>query len=158
VTQARRVTYSRALDYLLVEDRLTSSRVHTYRQLWHLVEDANPSLATVTTTTRRAKGNLLIRQLVGAPKLRVVSGQTSPVQGWISYKESQKIAAPVVEAVQRGRSVRYLTLIVPADGAPDARVSGLRLTSTGYTVTVTIGARSERVTVSGSSISIEDLP
>jgi hypothetical protein len=42
--------------------------------------------------------------------------------------------------------------ILPKAGHPSASVSGLRLTSTGYTVTVRIGSRAERITVIGSSI------
>jgi hypothetical protein len=63
----------------------------------------------------------------------------------------------VVEAIQRDTSVRYLTLIVPAAGRPDVAVRGLRLTSTGYAVTVTVGGHSERVLVSGSSVTITPL-
>lgn len=158
VTHTRRVTYSRTLDYLLVEDRLTSSTVHTYRQLWHLVEDGRPTLGGSTAVTHRPSGNVLIRELAGAPTLRVVMGETAPIQGWISYKSGQMLPAPVVEATQRGTSVRYLTLIVPAEGRPAAHVSGLRLTRAGYSVTVTIGGHSELVTVSGSSIWIHALP
>jgi hypothetical protein len=152
VTHTRRVTYSRGLNYILVEDRLASSSVHTYRQLWHLVEDARPAVGVSSVWTQRAKGNVLIRQLAGAPTLRIVKGRTSPVQGWISYAYNKKVAAPVEEAIQRGTNVRYLTLIVPSRGSPTAKVSQLRLTSTGYSVTVTIGAHAERVTVSGTSI------
>jgi hypothetical protein len=152
VTHTRRVTYSRGLNYILVEDRLASSTPHTYRQLWHLVEDARPIMGVSSVWTRRSKGNVLLRQLAGAPTLRVVSGRASPIQGWISYEYNKKVAAAVEEAIQRGTNVRYLTLIVPSQGRPTAKVSQLRLTSTGYTVTVTIGAHAERVTVSGTSI------
>jgi hypothetical protein len=157
VTAYRRVTYSRGLDYLLVEDRLVSDDVRTYRQLWHLVEDSHPTVGVSTVVTARERGNVLIRQLTGTPALHVMSGRTAPIQGWISHHYGTRIAAPVVEAVQRGRSVRYLTLIVPAEGAPDVRVRSLRVTSGGYAVTITIGDRSERVIVSGSSASIRPL-
>lgn len=158
VVHTRRMTYSRGLDYILVEDRLTSASVHTYRQLWHFVEDAQPLVGGSSVWTERPRGNVLIRQLAGAPQVRIVRGRTKPIQGWISYKQGQKLAAPVEEATQRGRSVRYLTLIVPAAGRPEATVSGLRLTSSGYSVTITIGGRSERVTVSGTSVWIHELP
>ena len=87
-----------------------------------------------------------------------MTGRTNPVQGWISYAFAVKVAAPVEQAVQRGANVRYLTLIVPSSGRPVAKVSQLRLTSTGYSVTIAIGARSERVTVSGPSIWMHALP
>jgi hypothetical protein len=57
-----------------------------------------------------------------------------------------------VEAVKTGRDVRFLTLIVPSNGRATAKVSQLVVTNTGYSVTITIGVHSERVTVSGTSI------
>lgn len=154
VHQVRRVTWSRRLDYLLVEDRSTSTTPRTFRQLWHLVERSAPTVARATVVTHRPRGNVLIRQLVGAPSLRLVTGRTDPIQGWISYHYATKVAAPVVEAVQRGSRATYLTLIVPARGAPAVRVSDLRSTSRGYAVTITIGGRSERVVAAGSKITI----
>lgn len=152
VTHTRRVTYSRGLDFLLVEDRLVSSAAHTYRQLWHFVDDANVAVGVSSVWSQRAHGNVLVRQLAGSPTLRIVKGATSPIQGWISYSYGTKVAAPVEQAILRGTSVRFLTLIVPAEGKPTAAVSNLRLTSTGYSVTISIGGRTQRVTVEGTSI------
>jgi hypothetical protein len=152
VSQTRRVTYSRALNYFLVQDRNASSSVHTYRQLWHLAEDSRPAVGTSSVWSQKLKGNILIRQLIGAPKLALVKGRTSPVQGWISYSYGSKVAAPVVEAIRTGSNVRFLTLIVPSSGKATAKVSQLVVTTTGYSVTITIGVHSERVTVSGTSI------
>jgi hypothetical protein len=158
VTHVRRVTFSRRLDYVLVEDRLSSSGRRTYRQLWHLTEDADPVLGGATVRTTRDRGNVMIRQLSGEPTLRVVEGSTSPVQGWISYRFNIKVKAPVVQAVRTGTTVRYLTLIVPAETTPQAATSNLLLTSTGYRVTVTMNGRSERVVADGSSITVTALP
>jgi hypothetical protein len=157
VTQYRRVTYSRALDYFLVQDKMSSSTTHTYRQLWHFREDANPAIGVSSVWTRRTRGNVLIRQLAGGTSQRIVKGTTSPIQGWISYSYGTKVAAPVAEVVLRGTGVRYLTLIVPAAGYPRAAVSNLTLTSTGYAVTIAIGGHSERVIVDGLTVSIRTL-
>jgi hypothetical protein len=154
VVDQRRITWSRGLDYVLVEDQLTSTSRHTYRQLWHLVDGSNPTVGTSSVRTRRHGANVLIRELVGSPKLRVRKGATKPIQGWISYQYGHKVAAPVVEAVKSGTKVRFLTLIVPAQGRPQATVSGLRLTRNGYSVTITIDGRSERVVAGRSSVSI----
>ena len=154
ITQQRRITWSRKLDYILVEDRLASRTSHTYRQLWHLVENSNVAVGKTDVRTRRSKGNVLIRQLVGSPKIGAQAGIKNPVQGWVSYSYGQKVAAPVAYAIRRGSNVRYLTLIVPARGRPRAQVSHLRLTNNGYEVTITIDGRSERVVASGSSISV----
>ena len=157
VKQQRRVTYSRRLNYVLVEDRATSTVSRSFRQLWHLSETANPLVTTSSFRTRNRRGNVLIRQLMPVTSSRVVKGRRTPVQGWISYLHGSRIAAPVVEVVKTGRSVRYLTLIVPAAGQPAATISGLRTTATGYSVVVTIGGKSERVTVSGTVASIVPL-
>jgi hypothetical protein len=157
VTQTRRITWSRSLGYVLVEDRATSLIPRTFRQQWHLVEDAAPVISGMTAVTARARGNLLIRQLAGRPTLRVVMGAKGPLQGWISYRYGEAVAAPVLQAIRWGRSVRYLTLLVPAEGAPSATVSNLRLTGTGYAVTITIGGRSERVVAGATSVVITDV-
>jgi hypothetical protein len=153
VTQQRRVTFSRGLGYVIVEDRASSSVARTFRQLWHLSETSNPVLLAGRFRTVRSRGNVEVRQLLGGTA-RVVRGRVSPVQGWISYRHRQKVAAPTVEVIKAGTSVRYLTLIVPAAGRPAATVTDLRITATGYSMVVTIGSKSERVTVAGSNASI----
>lgn len=157
VTQTRRLTWSRRLGYLLVDDRAVSSTRHTYRQLWHLVDGSNPTVGVTTVRTQRPRANLLIRQLAGTPTRRIVKGSTNPIQGWISYRYGKKVAAPVVEAVRTGTSVRYLTLIAPAEGAPVVGVRDLHLTSGGYSVTITMDGHSERVVTNGSTVSITPL-
>jgi len=157
VTQTRRVTWSRALGYVLVDDRAVSTASHTYRQLWHLVDGSRPAVGTWSVWTRRARGNVLIRQLSGTPTLRLVTGATDPIQGWISYHYGQRVAAPVLQAIRTGTSVRYLTLIAPSRGAPNVRVQSLRLTADGYAVTITLDGRSERVIVGATSVSITPL-
>jgi hypothetical protein len=157
VTQQRAVTFSRRLNYLLVEDGLSATTPRTFRQLWHLSATANPLLSTNRFVTRQSRGNLLVRQLVGSSTQQIVKGRTSPIQGWISYRHGHRVAAPVVEVVKNGTSVRYLTLLVPAAGTPSATASNLTLTATGYSVVVTIGGQSERVTVNGTTASITPL-
>ena len=50
---------------------------HTYRQLWHLTEDARPFTSRRRTWTRRDTGNLLIWQLDGGgQRRRTLTGQT----------------------------------------------------------------------------------
>jgi len=157
VRQQRTVTFSRLLGYVLVDDRATSNVRRTFRQLWHLSETANPVLGSTSFTTRRTRGNVQVRQLIGPQAMRIVKGATKPVQGWVSYRHAQRLAAPVVEVVKSGTSVRYLTLIVPAAGRPAATIRNLRTTSTGYSLVVTIGGKSERVTVTATGASIVPL-
>jgi hypothetical protein len=157
VSQQRRVTLSRRLHYVLVEDRAAAAATRTFRQLWHLEDTAAPVVSRDRFQTTNERGNLLVRQLIPASASGVVRGRTSPVQGWQSEVYNERLAAPVVEVVMTGKSVRYLTLLVPAAGTPAATVSNLRLTSDGYSVVVTIAGKSERVTVSGTTATIVPL-
>jgi hypothetical protein len=158
VTQTRRITWSRGLDVILVDDRVQSATVHTVRQLWHLINGSAPRVDGTTVRTQRERGNVTIQQLVGRPTIRIVTGRTSPVQGWISYHYGTKVAAPVEEAVQRGTSVRYLTLIVPSAGRRVATVSQLHLTATGYSLIVTIGEHAERITATADGVLVTSVP
>jgi hypothetical protein len=157
VRQQRRVTFSRRLNYVLVEDRASSTVARRFRQLWHLSETSNPLVSTSSFRTRNARGNMLVRQLIPVTSSGIVKGRTKPVQGWLFHTHGSRTAAPVVEVVKTGTSVRYLTLIVPAARQASATVSGLRTTATGYTVVVTVGGKSERVTVSATGASITPL-
>lgn len=158
VTHVRGVTFSRRLGYVLVDDRLSSSSGRVYRQLWHLTEDARPYVQPTHFHTQRARGNVQVRQLIGSGTTsRVVAGQTSPIQGWVAWEFGKRLRAPVVEFRRAGGNVRFLTLLVPSAGAPSSSVSQLALTSTGYTVVVSIGGRRERVSVDGATVSITPL-
>ena len=157
VSQRRRLTFSRNLNYLLIEDRAAATRSRTFRQLWHLDDTADPMVSRNSFTTTHARGNLLVQQLIPVASSRAVTGRSMPIQGWVSYTDGVRIPAPVVEVATTGRSVRYLTLLVPAAGTPTASVSGLVLTPTGYSVTIAIGGHSERVVVSGTSATITTL-
>ena len=145
------------MDLILVDDVLSSSAPHTYRQLWHLADKSNPIIGASSIWTRRPRGNVLVQQLNGKPALRLISGSTSPIQGWISRHYGRKVKAPVVEGIVRGRTVRYLTLIAVATGRPTVRVSGLEVRPGGFGLTLTVGSRVEQVLVDGSRIEVTPL-
>jgi heparinase II/III-like protein len=155
VDSRRRMIFSRRLNYIVVYDQLLSSTWHRYRQLWHLREDANPWSTTVSVGTRRARGNVLIRQLSGTATTRITRGLTSPIQGWLSYDYNVRIPNPTVEVIKTGTSVRYLTVLVPgADALFAVSSRDVRVSSTGFSLIVTVDGRSERIsaTATGSSI------
>lgn len=158
VTHVRGVTFSRNLGYVLVEDRLSSSQRRTYRQLWHLTDDARPYVQATWFRTQRTRGNVQVRQLIGGTTSRVLTGRTSPIQGWLAWEHGKKVAAPTVEVVRSGTSTRFLTLLLTAPGTPASGVSELKLTSTGYSVVIKVGAKRERVVVNGSAVTITPLP
>jgi hypothetical protein len=159
VDDRRRLLFSSRLGYLVIDDRLTSSTIHSYRQLWHLEADANPAVSGSQVWTRIASGgNLQIRQLSGRPTIRLVKGQLSPIQGWLSYRLGHRVAAPVVEAVKRGSSVRYLTVLVPtALSGSSVRISSLRLSTSGFSFTIDVDGRIERVVASATDSTITAL-
>jgi hypothetical protein len=158
VSHTRGIVFSRRMGYVLVDDQLSSSSSRVYRQLWHLTEDARPALLPGEFVTRRARGNVRVRQLLTAGVTSgVVAGRTSPIQGWVAWEFGKRAAAPVVDFRRSGRNVRFLTLLMPAAGDPGCRISGLRLTSTGYSVVVSSNGRAERVDVSGTTATITPL-
>jgi hypothetical protein len=152
VTHTRRITYSRALDYLIVDDQLSSTATHTYRQVWHLGWDADPVVSGSKVQTRRTKGNVLIAQLYGRPTARIVKGATSPIQGWTSYTYGKISKTPAAEVIQTGRSVRYITLVVPARGQPKPSIKSFKASSGGFDITMTNNGRTERLVVGGSKV------
>jgi hypothetical protein len=146
VTLRRRVVFSRNVGYLVVEDRVSALSSRTFRQLWHLDVGTAPVVAGRTIRSTRASGNVRIIQLAVRPSVRIVKGRYSPVQGWISETLSQKRPAPVVEAVARGRTVRYLTLVVPTRGPNDrVAVTNLRLSNAGWSFDIDVAGIREHV-------------
>lgn len=153
VVARRRVTFSRAMGYAVVDDGLASSTSRTFRQLWHLRERSAPMRKGTRTWTRSARSNVLIIQLIPPTATRIMSGKTAPIQGWISYHRDKLFAAPVVESRRSGASARFLTVLVPfATARPAVAVSEMRLWSGGYEFTVTIDGQSEHV-LAGTSVS-----
>ena len=132
----------------------TRRRRRTFRQLWHLAPRSAPTVSGSSVRTHTTRGNVVIRQLTGTATTRILTGRTSPIQGWQSDSDLHRVPAPAVEFAKRGRSVRYLTLIVPGAGSPRVTVSGVTLLADGYRMTITVGGRSERVSVSGTSVSV----
>ena len=159
VTHQRRIVFSPRSGYVLVDDVLTSDAPRTFRQLWHLVADGDPVIEAGVVRTRRKRGNLTIVQLLSTGAPRIVTGRANPVQGWFSSRLEHRIPAPVVEVPQRGRSVRYLTLLLPtAEPGAAYDVRDLEVTRGGFALTITVGGVTERVTVEGDMASITPVP
>ena len=159
VTANRRVVFSRPSGYLIVDDQLRSTTSRTFRQLWHLRESSSPIISGTRAWTRAARSNVMIVQVVAPTATRIITGSTSPIQGWISYRVFKRLAAPVVESRRAGTNVRFLTLLVPYESTkPSVTVSNVSLTSTGYSLTVTVDGKRERVVATSLSSSISPLP
>lgn len=159
IRSERRLTFSRTAGYVVVDDRLAASSSRTFRQLWHLREATSPLVNGRRIWTRAAGSNVLIVQVVAPTATRIVTGATSPIQGWVSYQYGKRVAAPVVESRRSGTSVRFLTLLVPYGATrPQVTVTDIHLTSSGYAMTVTVGAACERVVAGATSSRITPLP
>ena len=158
VDATRRVIFSRGLGYLVVEDRLRAASVISTRQLWHLGEDAHPSIDGMSVGSASAGPHVRIVQLVATRRPAIVIGRLSPVQGWVSRYTDQRTPAPTIEVPARGSAVRYITLVSPTSG-PDSAVTvrDVKVTLTGFSFVVTIDGRSERVTATGSGARVMPL-
>ena len=57
VTWRRRVTYSRGLDWIVVDDRISTTTTRTFRQLWHLAPGSAPTVSGGSVRTHTTRGN-----------------------------------------------------------------------------------------------------
>jgi hypothetical protein len=145
VIHDRRVVMSLETGLVVVDDRVRSRDPLRARQLWHLPLDGDPGRAGSTVWTRRDRGNVTIRQLVAPDRVAIVSGRRLPRQGWISPRWGSVRPAPVVEVFQAGRSIRFLTLLVPTAGPhPPVVVRDLRRTADGFVFTVSVQGVTQR--------------
>jgi hypothetical protein len=154
----RRVIFSRRAGYLVVEDTIESSVARTWRQLWHLHEDSRPVTRGLRTWTRRGSGDLLIEQLVRPGVTRHLRGETDPIQGWVSRAYGHHTPAPVIQRTRRGRSVRFVTVLVPFEGGARPLVRDVHLTARGFSFVVEVDDRRERVRATASGATIADEP
>jgi hypothetical protein len=153
ITHVRRVFYDRRLNVLVVDDHLTASRSHTFRQLWHLHPAADPVLlgADGFATRRRGGPNVWMRDLTGEASRRIVSGVTHPLQGWVTFTYGHHTAAPVAVYTAGGRDIRFLTVIVPSGATPrDVAVAGDEVGRDGFALTLSDGNRLESISVVGA--------
>ena len=158
VRDRRIVTFSKALGYLIVDDRLVSPRVRTFSQLWHLAPSSAPTVLDGVVRTHTPAGDVAIVQLAARPRTTIVTGAVHPIQGWLTYRYGHRLRAPTVEARLRGRSARYLTLIVPVrDDADTVQVLWSSLRADGYTVAVEINGHAEQVLMQGSGVTVTPL-
>jgi hypothetical protein len=140
----RSVYVSQAPDFIVVLDRASGDG--TYQQLWHL----GPSLQVTTVrdayAVATAPGTELVIRQVALPgqvipggSTRVVRGQVSPYQGWVSRGQNQRTPASVVVITRHGASTSILTVIVPARPWTPVTASAARAGAGRYRLRVSIG-------------------
>lgn len=120
----RHLVYSRAGDFFVVIDTVTSSQGPvTAKQRWHL-DDKTKSVAS-------RKGYKLTREGGAAdilwsgnlPELSVISGLEEPLDGWISKSWMERKSAEVLQATKTGERFRFITLISTAKSFKLEKVS-----------------------------------
>jgi hypothetical protein len=99
---------------------------------------------------------VLIQQLVERGVTRQRIGERSPMQGWISRAYGHHTPAPVIERIVRGRSVRFVTVLVPFEGGSRPVVSEVRLTRRGFSFVVSAAGVQERVRATSGGVTISD--
>lgn len=90
----------------LIEDELDAFDTHEYQLRWHLDDGAEGATA------------LGPEQAVSAPGLRLFFPYERCVgveQGWVSPSYGVRCPAPIITANRRGRTCRFVTVVVPAD-------------------------------------------
>ena len=155
VTNERRLVFSPALGYLVVEDTLSANRPLTFRQLWHLPADADPVASGSGVRSGRPGANVEILQLLPTERPQFVSGETDPIQGWLSEAQEHRVGAPVAQFVVSGSSARYITVLVPsADADAAVSVQAVDITPDGFSFRITLDGHTEVVTATASGATI----
>ncbi len=160
----RRILFSRASGWLLVDDQATQDSWRRTTQRWNLGGDRGVTTSlgenggVVRATTTGPGVNLAVRWLGMRPTLTVRKGETAPaLAGWRSlfYRDWQP--TPLLEASLAGSAQRYVTVFVPLrEGQPDDVVTyGADLTTDGAAVSVVSGGRSERLVLTATGGAVQ---
>jgi hypothetical protein len=157
-TWDRTVFYSRTGRYLVVDDALVNKGGATMVQRWNLPENGTQTVGASSMSIDGPGADLSMFWVGAPPTLSVTSGRTSPLLGWRSYKFGQAFAAPVAEAATTGSTGRFTTILVPRpDTGLDATVTDSSVVDGSADMTVTVGARSERVHLTATEATVTPL-
>jgi hypothetical protein len=157
-TWDRTVFYSRTGRYLVVDDQLVNKGDATMVQRWNLPEDGTQTVGASSMSIDGPGADLSMFWLGTPPTLSVTNGRTSPLLGWRSYEFGQAFAAPVAEATTTGSTGRFTTVLVPRrDTGLDATVTDSSVVDGAADMTVTVGARSERVHLTATDVTVTPL-
>jgi hypothetical protein len=155
IARHRSVYVSQAPDFVVVLDQ--SSGAGEYQQLWHLdpaltvrTAGAASAIATAPGTELKLLQVPLPGQVIPPRSTQVVSGQTSPYQGWVSRGQNQRVPAPVVTMTRYGASASILTVIVPAAPGTSITAATTPAAPGQCLLRLTIGAVTRTLLVSAS--------
>ncbi|WP_146364524.1 heparinase II/III domain-containing protein [Arthrobacter yangruifuii] len=131
----RHVVYSRAGDFFVVIDTITSSQGPvTAKQRWHLDDETKSVTTRKGYQLMREGGTADIQWSGNFPELSVISGQDEPFDGWISTSWMERRSAEVLQATKTGERFRFITLISAAKSLTLEKVS-----SSAGTISVSAG-------------------
>jgi hypothetical protein len=123
VTHRRRILFVKPYFWLVV-DELTAADGHTYDQYFHFAEGAElssgESHAFIARYPNRA--GILVKPLfTDGLRAETYLGSTDPIQGWVSYDYAVKVPAHTLRySRETDRGARFVTLLAPFQGQPDA--------------------------------------
>jgi hypothetical protein len=134
--------------FAMVYDRVSRATTGPIQQLWHLPPGTKVSLVgrgTAVATTADGKTQFYLVQLPVASAIPsgatgVVTGRTSPYQGWVSETLGHRSAAPVVVMSRYARSAGMFTALVPAPAGTAVHLKLSRDATNHLLVTVTVGS------------------
>ncbi|MDQ1684920.1 MAG: hypothetical protein QOC82_1657 [Frankiaceae bacterium] len=149
-SRTRDVLVSLDTPFAVVYDRATRATRGLIEELWHLpygmkISRLTRSAAIGTTADGRVDLHViqvaLPGQVLPAGATAVVTGRTSPSYlGWVSHKDGQRLAAPVVTMGRSTTVAGIFSVLVPAPHGVPAGATVSR-DSTGHTiVTITVGS------------------
>lgn len=151
----RSVYVSQAPDFIVVFDRASGGG--EYQQLWHLnpgltvrVVGTADAIATAPGTELSLLQVPLPGQVIPPGSTQVVTGQTSPYQGWVSRGQNQRQPAPVVTMTRYGPSASILTVIVPTAPATPVTASTTLAGSGQYRLRLAVGEVTRTLLVSAT--------
>jgi hypothetical protein len=154
--RTRGVYVDPALGFMLVQDRVNRPTAGLVQQLWHLpagtsVALSGRSAAVGTSPDGKLQTVVLQVPLAGDVLPRgsttAVTGQASPLQGWVSTKGGEFVKAPTVITARSGTSARMVTLVVGVPTGTPVSASGAA-SGNSSVVTIDIGGKRTQVGIS----------
>jgi hypothetical protein len=114
-------------EYWIMIDVLTGSGEHVYDSYYHLMPKVETDLNKETGCFRCSAQNetyLDIVPLNGRDlQVDIISGQTNPLQGWVSFYSGEKHQAPVLRYRKKGKApVEFCAVIYPHSCMPNSMV------------------------------------